>query len=77
MDDVISLCKEAKFYPQNVVHSNLLKHALDSYWARLTENQGRLFIPSERGAALNFWDLEDGATRMYDPGPRLRNLSFM
>ena len=63
MDDIISLCNEAKFYPQNFAHSNLLKHVLDTYWAQLTENQGRLFIPTEKGAALDFYDLEDGASR--------------
>ena len=63
MDDIVSLCKEAKFYPQNFAHGNVLKHVLDFYWAQLTENQNCLFIPTERGAALDFYDLEDGATR--------------
>lgn len=61
MNDFVHSCDAAATYPQNLISPNEYQHTLKSYIDDLNLREKYLF-GSEDKAALEFWDLDDGAT---------------
>lgn len=63
MNDFIHSCNAAATYPKNLISPREYQHTLQSYVDHLDarEKDEDLF-GDENQAALEFWDLDDGAT---------------
>jgi hypothetical protein len=61
MNDLINSCNAAATYPKNLIAPGEYQHTLQTYVDHLDLHEGELF-DSEDKAALDFWDLDDGAT---------------
>lgn len=61
MNDFIHSCHAAVTYPKNLVSPGEYQHILQSYIEHLDRNDKELFGVEDK-AALDFWDLVDGAT---------------
>lgn len=76
MNDFIRSCDAAATYPLNLISPGEYKHALQSYVDHLDQQEEQLF-GAENKAALDFWDLDDGATGIcYNQGIGNGNSSF-
>ena len=64
MNDFIHSCNAAATYPKNLLSPGEYQHTLQGYVDRLNQREKELF-GSEDKAALDFWDLDDGATGDY------------
>lgn len=61
MNDFIHSCNAAATYPKNLIFPGEYQHALQTYVNNLDLHEDELFGAEDR-AALDFWDLDDGAT---------------
>ena len=60
MNDFVHSCNAAATYPKNLISHSEYQHTLQAYVQRLDEREHELF-GSEDNAAIDFWDLDDGA----------------
>ena len=61
MNDFIDSCNAAGTYPKNLISPREYQHTLQRYVDHLDQCEEDLFGLEDK-AALEFWDLEDGAT---------------
>ena len=65
MNDFIQSCRLATTYPKNLISPGEYRgyqHTLQNYVDKLDSREEELFGPEDK-ATLDFWDLDDRATR--------------
>jgi len=61
MNDLVNSCGAAATYPANLISPSDYQHTLQTYVDHLDKREGELFDTEDK-AALDFWDLDEGAT---------------
>lgn len=64
MNHFASSCDAAATYPKNLISPNEYQHTLQGYVDELNVREEKLFDIDDK-AALDFWDLDDGAASTY------------
>lgn len=64
MNHFINSCNAATTYPKNLISPSEYQHTLQTYVDELNVREEKLFDTDDK-AALDFWDLGDGAASTY------------